>query len=70
MRNLNYEVFLMKVRLLLFHSCHKPRDAFSFFRLAANDRGYAQLRSARDSLSQSEKVNAGANTAKYMSASR
>ena len=38
--------------------------------MSFNDRGYAHLRFAEASLSQSEKVNAGANTAKYMSASR
>jgi len=35
-----------------------------------NDRGYAHLRFAGASLSQSEKVKAGANTARCMSASR
>jgi len=38
--------------------------------MAANDRAYAHLRFAGASLSQSDKVKAGANTAKYMSASR
>jgi len=42
----------------------------NFFTIGANDRGYAHLRFAGASLSQSEKVNAGANTSKCMSTSR
>jgi len=38
--------------------------------LTTNDRGYAHLRFAGASLSQSEKVNAGADAAKCMSTSR
>jgi len=45
-------------------------SVFFFFTITANDRGYAHLRFAGASLSQSEKVNAGAKPAKRTSASQ
>ncbi|HEY5592368.1 MAG TPA: hypothetical protein VIK55_15300, partial [Paludibacter sp.] len=50
--------------------CVEHKYGYCRCRQKYNDRGYAHLRFAGASLSQSDKVNAGANTAKCMSTNR